>query len=462
MTVPGSISMISVRGMADTIDWGGMAFAVEENAAITLRQVNAIISSKIVVDGVEAYPNEEQALFRVEYTDGVGNRFAVNGGSFNDQYGFLGYRFLLVAADNSMIYTYYAEPLGDVAKDYSTNVGVTKTITTDSADVVTTTLPLGTMSAFAITAPVDAKVQMFTQTPGNYYGASEFPAFDTKDNGDGTKTVTFNGTGTGSATYRVSMEGKITKVAANVVINLIEAIGELKQDRKEAIQAAVNAARAAYDDLTDTQEVLVTNYARFVKNAISALDALLTYYIPGGGFRHVLDSNLDGMATEQAYYALVAYNRMLQNQNFLYDMTDVIDRGGDVIVEETTEPTEAPTEPVEEEMDDGNAIVIWMSVAAICAVAIVAVISSPMQTRQSSWTTAALLRMIHLETLVNCCGSRRTITYEDKKIQSGHAADLPDCHSSDAGSGKQAVRQILLYHQHTSHHRDFDPFLTGL
>ena len=115
--------------------------------------------------------------------------------------------------------------------------------------------------------------------------------------------------------------------------------------------------------------------ARFVKNGISALDALLTYFVPGGGFRHVLDGNLDGMATEQAYYALVAYNRMKQNQSFLYDMTDVIDRGGDVVVEETTEPTELPTEPVEEEEEDnGNAIVIWTGVMTLCAGAIVVIL----------------------------------------------------------------------------------------
>ncbi len=111
--------------------------------------------------------------------------------------------------------------------------------------------------------------------------------------------------------------------------------------------------------------------ARFVKNGISVMDALLTYYIPGGGFRHILDGDLDGMSTEQAYYALVAYERMKQNQNFLYDMTDVVDAGGDVIVEETTEPTEAPTEPVvEEEEDNGNNVVIWAGVMSICAAAI--------------------------------------------------------------------------------------------
>ena len=110
--------------------------------------------------------------------------------------------------------------------------------------------------------------------------------------------------------------------------------------------------------------------ARFVKNGISALDALASYYIPGGGFRHILEGNLDGMSTEQAFYALVAYNRMKQDQNFLYDMTDVVDAGGDVMVEETTEPTEIPTEPVEEEEEGGNAVVIWTGVMTVCAAAI--------------------------------------------------------------------------------------------
>lgn len=40
-----------------------------------------------------------------------------------------------------------------------------------------------------------------------------------------------------------------------------------------------------------------------VKNGNSVIDALLRYYVNGGGFKHVMDGELDGMATEQAYYA---------------------------------------------------------------------------------------------------------------------------------------------------------------
>lgn len=108
--------------------------------------------------------------------------------------------------------------------------------------------------------------------------------------------------------------------------------------------------------------------ARFVKNGSSAMDALLTYFIPGGGFRHVPDGNLDGMSTEQAYYALVAFGRMKQNRNFLYDMTDVIDAGGDVTTTQTTESLQLPTEPeMEQEEDTGRNILIWIGVMSACA-----------------------------------------------------------------------------------------------
>ena len=82
---------------------------------------------------------------------------------------------------------------------------------------------------------------------------------------------------------------------------------------------------------------------RFIKNGSSVIDALLRYYVEGGGFRHIMDGDLDGIATEQAYYALTAYYRFLTGQTNLYDMTDIIDMGGDPVeptVPATTEPTE--------------------------------------------------------------------------------------------------------------------------
>lgn len=70
---------------------------------------------------------------------------------------------------------------------------------------------------------------------------------------------------------------------------------------------------------------------RFMKNGVSVMDALLAYFVDGGGFRHLLDKDLDGMATEQGYYALTAYVRMLEEKTRLYDMTDTVNRGGDTV-----------------------------------------------------------------------------------------------------------------------------------
>ena len=115
--------------------------------------------------------------------------------------------------------------------------------------------------------------------------------------------------------------------------------------------------------------------ARFIKNGTSALDALLAYYVEGGGFKHILSGNRDGMATEQAYYALTAYYRMLSGETGLYDMTDMVDMGGDAAAEpvETTEPVPA-TEPVEEEPSGGFP---WFLVVVILAAGAAAVVLVP-------------------------------------------------------------------------------------
>ena len=83
--------------------------------------------------------------------------------------------------------------------------------------------------------------------------------------------------------------------------------------------------------------------ARFIKNGHSAIDALLSYYVKGGGFKHIASGERDGMATEQGYYALTAFYRFLYGKTSLYNMTDVIDMGG--VVDVTPKNPEESTEP---------------------------------------------------------------------------------------------------------------------
>lgn len=110
---------------------------------------------------------------------------------------------------------------------------------------------------------------------------------------------------------------------------------------------------------------------RFIKNEKSVWDALLAYYIPGGGFRHVPDGELDGMSTEQGYYAMVSYYRMLEGKTALYDMTDVIDCGGDPVPTETTESAEIADEDQAEEY---NSKWIWAGVLGLCGCVLAAVL----------------------------------------------------------------------------------------
>lgn len=52
--------------------------------------------------------------------------------------------------------------------------------------------------------------------------------------------------------------------------------------------------------------------------------ALMKYLNADGSIRHTLPGEADLMATEQALYALAAYERYINNSNSLYDMTDVV------------------------------------------------------------------------------------------------------------------------------------------
>lgn len=64
--------------------------------------------------------------------------------------------------------------------------------------------------------------------------------------------------------------------------------------------------------------------SRFVKNGHSAIDAILEFYCEkDAAFRHTMDGGSNAMATDQAAYALAAYDRFLNNRNSLYDMTDI-------------------------------------------------------------------------------------------------------------------------------------------
>lgn len=74
---------------------------------------------------------------------------------------------------------------------------------------------------------------------------------------------------------------------------------------------------------------------RFLKNNKGAIDALVSFYVKGGGFKHIFSNyKFNALASMQGYYALVAYYRYISNKSSLYNMTDAGD--GFVIVVDYT------------------------------------------------------------------------------------------------------------------------------
>ena len=79
--------------------------------------------------------------------------------------------------------------------------------------------------------------------------------------------------------------------------------------------AQVLTALASLGINADTDE-------RFIKNGSTLVDTIMDFSVENG-FAHIKDGGYNQMATEQAYYALVSYNRVKNGKTSLYDMSDV-------------------------------------------------------------------------------------------------------------------------------------------
>ncbi len=60
---------------------------------------------------------------------------------------------------------------------------------------------------------------------------------------------------------------------------------------------------------------------RFIKNGVSAVDALCAFAVNGGGFGWTDNTEVNDYSTNQAFYSLCSYFRNLAGQNRLFDMT---------------------------------------------------------------------------------------------------------------------------------------------
>ena len=205
--VPENINRISYR--AEDLEgksWGGMSISTKEEDGtvkdpITLRPLKGLIKTRVEGDAL----NEEQGEFKVKTYEGSW----VAKGDSDTEDGYLFYRYLLAAYDNEATYTYYAVPKGGLAKTYSEAVADYNPITPDSAEADIYPLPFNLSSGFKIIAPRDADVKVFNQE--RYYKAVKQSCLIKEQKGETTEW-NFAKIGTGAnMSYRVSMEGKITK-----------------------------------------------------------------------------------------------------------------------------------------------------------------------------------------------------------------------------------------------------------
>ena len=97
---------------------------------------------------------------------------------------------------------------------------------------------------------------------------------------------------------------------------------------ESAAQVIIALTSLGIDPHTDT---------RFIKNSRSVVDALCDYFVEGGGFKHISSLEIDEMATEQGYCALVAYFRLLEQKTSIYNMNDVEIRNGTPTIPDTSD-----------------------------------------------------------------------------------------------------------------------------
>lgn len=96
--------------------------------------------------------------------------------------------------------------------------------------------------------------------------------------------------------------------------------------------------------------------ARFVKNGYTTIDGLMKFAVNGGGFSHELGNSVNNLATAQGYYALVAYQRLINGQPSLYQMSDAKGIASSSEITGTNTTTIEPTTSVavQQETDTGK------------------------------------------------------------------------------------------------------------
>ena len=150
--------------------------------------------------------------------------------------------------------------------------------------------------------------------------------------------------------------------------------------------------------------------ARFVKNGKSSIDALLEYGLDGGGFKHTKSGELNGMATEQAYYALAAYSRFIKGNSALFDMSDVT-------IKESPDKANENTGDDKKDNKDPNKTAVAPSGSSLTASGTTRSITKKATIKLGKMTEAAKAALDRLDAVVNAKLPQNAKEYTDDQIK---------------------------------------------
>ncbi|MBR5536363.1 MAG: S-layer homology domain-containing protein [Clostridia bacterium] len=99
-------------------------------------------------------------------------------------------------------------------------------------------------------------------------------------------------------------------------------------DTDTAVKTAVDKALTVTDVMVETASPetcaqIIVAHGALGQDSSDAMTRMLTFALKDGSFEKAPGTGVNQMSTEQAFYAMVAYDRYLSGENALYDMTDV-------------------------------------------------------------------------------------------------------------------------------------------
>ena len=148
---------------------------------------------------------------------------------------------------------------------------------------------------------------------------------------------------------------------------------------------------------------------RFIKNGYSTLDALATFYNDKGGFKHSQSdtTSSNGLATEQAYYALASWYRLKAGKTSLYDMSDVTTMSK-IIEKPVVNGGDSAKDPKKDTLSSGSSLAASGTTRSITKKATI---------KLGKMTEAAKAALDRLDAVVNAKLPQNAKEYTDDQIR---------------------------------------------